>query len=179
MFEKINELDIKISKKIRMDHGESQWWKFVTFFAHSGDSWFWLIGLLAIWGFFSQWRSLAAFLFTAILGLAAFVMVVKFTVRRSRPPGKWGSIYRNTDPHSFPSGHAARASMLAVIAILTGPPWVAVIMAVWAILVSLSRVLTGMHYFSDVFVGTMIGIMAGQFSVLLWPLLSALLPAVY
>src|SRR5574340_900957 len=174
MLEKINELDISISKKIRMDHGDSQWWQIITFFAHSGDSWFWLIGLLAIWAFFREWRSLAAFLIAAILGLAALVMFIKFTVRRRRPPGKWGAMYRNTDPHSFPSGHAARAAMLAVIAIMIGPVWAAILMVIWAIIVSLSRVLTSMHYFSDVFVGMLLGIMAGQFSVLLKPLLSAL-----
>lgn len=179
MFERINELDITISKKIRMDHRETPWWKIVTFFAHSGDLWFWLIGLLLIWLAFPEQRSLAAFLLAAILGLASLVMLLKFTVRRSRPPGKWGTIYRNTDPHSFPSGHAARAAMLAVIAILAGPLWAALLMAVWAIIVSLSRILTGMHYFSDVFVGFMIGIMAGEFSVLIRPLLAALLPAVF
>lgn len=179
MFEKINKFDIRISERIRMDHGESRWWKYITFFAHSGDSWFWLIGLLVFWLVLAEWRTLTAFLITAILGLAAVVMVLKFAVRRRRPPGKWSSAYRNTDPHSFPSGHAARASMLAVIAILIGPPWAAVLMVFWAVMVSLSRVLTGMHYFSDVFAGVMLGIMAGQFSVLLRPLLSALLPAIF
>jgi len=179
MFEKINALDIKISNQIRMDHGESRWWKYITFFAHSGDSWFWLIGLLAVWLLFKQWRPLTAFLMAAILALAALVMFIKFTVRRSRPPGKWSVTYRNTDPHSFPSGHAARASMLAVITILIAPLWAAVLMVLWAVMVSLSRVLTGMHYFSDVFAGVMLGIVAGQFSVLLLPLLSALLPAIF
>ncbi|MHB0922421.1 MAG: phosphatase PAP2 family protein [Bellilinea sp.] len=179
MLDKIYDLDKKISENFRMDDGGSPWWKLVTFFAHSGDSWFWLIGLLAIWAFFSAWRDLAAFIIAAILGLAAMVMLVKFTVRRSRPPGEWGSIYRNTDPHSFPSGHAARASMLAVIAILSGPLWVGIVMAIWAILVSLSRILTGMHYFSDVLAGILLGIAIGQLGVLTRPVLSALLPIIF
>lgn len=179
MFEKINDLDIKISRKFRMDYGESQWWKYITFFAHSGDSWFWVIGLLVIWAFVPERRDTAAFIIAAIVGLAALVMIIKFTVRRRRPPGEWGSIYRNTDPHSFPSGHAARASMLATIAILIGPLWLAVLMVIWGVLVSQSRILTGMHYFSDVFAGILIGIAAGQFSVLLRPVLTALLPLVF
>jgi undecaprenyl-diphosphatase len=179
MFEKIDAIDSKISKIIRMDHGDSPWWKLVTFFAHSGDSWFWLAGLLAALVLFPTRRSLAAFVIAAILGLAAVVMVVKFTVRRSRPPGEWGTVYRNTDPHSFPSGHAARASMLAVIAVLSGPVWIAVLMVVWALLVSLSRVLTGMHYFSDIVAGILLGIAAGQFVVLIRPLLMTFLPTVF
>ena len=179
MFEKIDAIDTKISKIVRMDHGESPWWKLVTFFAHSGDSWFWLAGLLISLVLFPSRRPLATFLIAAILGLAVIVMVIKFTVRRSRPPGDWGAVYRNTDPHSFPSGHAARASLLAVIAVLTGPVWIAVLMGIWAILVSLSRVLTAMHYFSDIVAGILLGIAVGQFVVLIRPLLTALLPAVF
>ena len=179
MFEKIDAIDIRFSKWVRMDHGESAWWKLVTFFAHSGDSWFWLAGLILAAVFWPDWRKLAFFLIAAILGLAAVVMLIKFTVRRSRPPGEWGAIYRNTDPHSFPSGHAARASMLAVIAVLIGPVWTAIAMVIWAVLVSLSRVMTGMHYLSDILAGILIGIAAGQFSVLIRPLLAVLLPAIF
>ena len=179
MFEKFDAIDIKFSKWVRMDHGESSWWKLVTFFAHSGDSWFWLAGLILVGVFSAAWRSLASFLIFAILGLAAVVMLIKFTVRRSRPPGEWGAIYRNTDPHSFPSGHAARASMLAVIAVLIGPIWAAIAMVLWAILVSLSRVMTGMHYLSDILAGILLGIVAGQFAVLIRPVLTALLPAIF
>jgi len=179
MFEKIDAIDERFSKWVRMDHGQSPWWKLVTFFAHSGDSWFWLAGLILLGIFSFQWRSLAIFLIFGIIGLAAVVLLIKFTVRRSRPPGKWGAIYRNTDPHSFPSGHAARASMLAVIAVLIGPVWAAIGMVAWAVLVSLSRVMTGMHYLSDILAGIVLGIVAGQFVVLIRPFLMALLPAIF
>lgn len=179
MFEKIDAIDVRFSKWVRMDHGKSPWWNLVTFFAHSGDSWFWLAGLILAAVFYSPWRRLAFFIIFAILGLAAVVLLIKFTVRRSRPEGKWGAIYRNTDPHSFPSGHAARASMLAVITVLIGPVWAAVGMVLWAALVSLSRVMTGMHYLSDILAGILLGIVAGQFAVLIRPLLMALLPAVF
>jgi undecaprenyl-diphosphatase len=179
MLAKINKLDSLISVKMRLDHGETPWWKVVTFLAHSGDSWFWVIGLIIAWLILPAWRSLAAFLIATIVALAALVFFIKFVVRRSRPPGKWGSIYRNTDPHSFPSGHAARAAMLAVIAILSGPLWVGILMAAWALLVSLSRIMTGMHYFSDVLVGILLGIVAGQAAVLARPLLSTWLPLIF
>jgi undecaprenyl-diphosphatase len=55
--------------------------------------------------------------------LAAMVLGIKFLVRRKRPEGEWGQIYRNTDPHSFPSGHAARAFLIAVIASALAPAW--------------------------------------------------------
>jgi undecaprenyl-diphosphatase len=179
LFEKIDALDIKISRRVRMDHGSARGWRWVVFFAHSGDSWFWLAGLFLVALFSKPYRHLSDFLIAAILGLAALVMLIKFTVRRRRPPGEWGAVYRNTDPHSFPSGHAARATMLAVIAIVSGPIWSAVALGIWAVLVSLSRVLSGMHYFSDMVAGILIGIAAGQAAVLSRPLLSALLPALF
>ena len=93
--------------------------------------------------------------------LAALVMGLKFVIRRRRPAGDWGGIYRNTDPHSFPSGHAARAFLIAVIAAGLGPVWGAIALWVWAPLVSLARVAMGVHYMSDVVAGLIVGIAAG------------------
>jgi undecaprenyl-diphosphatase len=90
--------------------------------------------------------------------LAALVMSIKFLVRRKRPEGQWGSIYRNTDPHSFPSGHAARAFLIAVVAMGLGPIWLALVLWIWAPLVALARVAMGLHYLSDVLVGAALGI---------------------
>jgi membrane-associated phospholipid phosphatase len=53
--------------------------------------------------------------------MAAAVILLKFSIRRPRPEGEWGQIYRITDPHSFPSGHAARSATLAVMAIAWVP----------------------------------------------------------
>lgn len=130
--------------------------------AHSGDSWFWLAGLALVWlwgeGF---WRERALQLAVGILVAAALVMLVKFTVRRRRPQGEWGGIYRSTDPHSFPSGHAARAFMLAALALGQGPGWLGAILALWAPLVALARVSMGVHYLSDVLAGAAFGVLAG------------------
>ena len=96
-----------------------------------------------------------------VLVTATLVLIVKFTVRRRRPEGDWGGIYRSTDPHSFPSGHAARAFLLATMAVAFGPAWFGILLAVWAPLVALARVAMGVHYFSDVFVGALCGIFMG------------------
>ncbi len=93
--------------------------------------------------------------------LAGLVFLVKFSVRRQRPEGDWGAIYRSTDPHSFPSGHAARAAMLAVLGIGLGPTWFGLALVLWAPLVSLARVAMGVHYLSDVVAGVILGILAG------------------
>jgi undecaprenyl-diphosphatase len=137
-----------------------------TIFAHSGDSWFWGIALAVIaWRGDAFWRSWAVHLVLSIAALAVVVMAIKLLVRRRRPAGEWGAIYRNTDPHSFPSGHAARAALLAVLLSAWGPAWAAPIAIVWAPLVSLARVALGVHYLSDVVAGALLGLAAAALAV--------------
>jgi len=175
MLEKVYELDLKISDRLRMDNAQAKLWKAVTVVAHSGDSWFWVAGLILVWFFSQTYHGISAFLILAIIVLAGIVMGIKLFVRRRRPPGDWGAAYRNTDPHSFPSGHAARACMLAWFAVQLGPIWLAVLMVAWALLVSLSRIITGMHYFSDILAGILLGITSGQIILIARPLMEAYL----
>lgn len=179
MWEKIIAFDTTLTNRLRMEINDSLGWKLAAFFAHSGDSWFWLFGLGLIWLISKPWRSLSAFLILDILLLAVLVMAIKFMFRRSRPPGEWGSIYRNTDPHSFPSGHAARAAMLAVIAVAIAPLWAAIGLSIWAILVSLSRIFTGMHYLSDVIAGILLGVLCGNVFLLIRSSMETSLPFLF
>jgi undecaprenyl-diphosphatase len=105
-------------------------------------------------------------LFIGIFITAVFVLVLKFIIQRPRPEGDWGQVYRRSDPHSFPSGHAARATMLTVIMILSGYYWVGLIMVAWTVLVDISRIKLGVHYLSDIIVGTIIGLVIGTIVVL-------------
>jgi undecaprenyl-diphosphatase len=131
-----------------------------VFFAHSGDSWFWALGLFVVWlSSNSFWKQWAVVQFAGISLLAALVLVIKFRVRRKRPEGEWGRVYRFTDPHSFPSGHAARAFLIATIAAGLGPTWLAVALWIWAPLVALARVAMGVHYVSDIVAGMILGIL--------------------
>ncbi len=179
MMQKLIQCDVNLSNRMRMEVDESFRWKLVAFLAHSGDSWFWLLGLGLVWLFSSAWRGFSAFLMVDILLLAALVMSIKFLVRRSRPPGEWGSIYRNTDPHSFPSGHAARAVMIASVVAANAPFWLVVCVSVWAVLVSLSRIFTGMHYLSDVLVGMLLGLACGGVFLSLQEWMRTILPFLF
>lgn len=137
-----------------------------TLLAHSGDSWFWALGLAVVaWQGDATWRAWAWRIFLAIAALAVLVMSLKLVIRRRRPAGDWGAIYRNTDPHSFPSGHAARAAMLAVLLCAWGPAWAAPIALVWAPLMSVARVALGVHYLSDVIAGALLGLIAAGVAV--------------
>jgi len=161
-FTSILELDQRISARLRVAEKPGLLRSVAIFFAHSGDSWFWGLALIILWFVRPQpWKDWSVVQFLSIVLLAVVVLVFKFSIRRKRPEGEWGGIYRSTDPHSFPSGHAARAFLLAVVATGLGPGWLAAILWIWAPLVALARVAMGVHYLSDIAAGAVLGLMMG------------------
>ena len=164
------EADARWSARLRIAEKPGRLRTFAAILAHSGDSWFWLLGLALTWWWGNAvWKVLALRYIGAIFALAFVVMAIKFSVRRRRPEGDWGTIYRATDPHSFPSGHAARAALLAILTMAWGPLWLAAVLLVWALLLSLARVSMGVHYLSDVVVGAALGIIAAALAILIFP----------
>jgi undecaprenyl-diphosphatase len=123
------ELDARLSAHMRVAERPGFLRRLAVILAHSGDSWFWwgALGLL-LWLGTPFWKSWSQVVLISILGLAVLVLAIKFLVRRKRPEGEWGGFYRKTDPHSFPSGHAARAFLLAVLVTGLGPSWLSVIL---------------------------------------------------
>ncbi len=169
--------DLNWSSRLRLRHERSLRFKLAAFLAHSGDSWFWLVGLFIVWLFAGlAWKQRSVLMALGVLGLAVTVLLIKFSVRRRRPEGEWGAIYRNTDPHSFPSGHAARAAMLAIVGLGLGPLWLGLLLLVWAPLVSLARVIVGVHYVSEVLAGLVIGLLAGVLILFIGPYILTIFP---
>ena len=167
---KLLDLDSKYSKSLQIADKPGPLRTLAVICAHSGDSWFWILGLGLLWWLGTDyWKARAAGMMIGVLATAVVVLIIKFTVRRKRPDGEWGNIYRITDPHSFPSGHAARAAMLAVMAIGLGPPWFGFIIFLWAPLVILARVAMGLHYLSDVLIGALLGIFIGLIMLAILP----------
>ena len=159
---RVLELDASLSTSMRVAERPGALRRAAALLAHSGDSWFWLLGLALVWLLGTdEWKYRALVMAAGILATAVVVMAIKFIVRRQRPAGEWGQIYRSTDPHSFPSGHAARAAMLAVLGVALGPGWFGAALLVWAPLVGLARVTMGVHYLSDVIAGMVLGILMG------------------
>lgn len=180
MLQKIMDFDHKISDKIRIRPGKKLLWNVAAILAHTGDSWYWLGALFLVWLLAKdEWHNKAAYFAIGIAVQIVIIFAIKFTVRRSRPAGEWGAFYRNTDPHSFPSGHAARAGLLAAMAVGLGPAWFALVIVIWAPIMSLARVVMGVHYLVDVLAGLLIGILIGWLVILLEPFWFLLVPFVF
>lgn len=170
VIKKISEWDIQFTNLLRLKPSSKINWRLSTIIAHSGDSWYCLSVLLIIWFLSSgEWRTISASLGLGTFILALIVLTIKFTIKRKRPVGEWGGIYRNTDPHSFPSGHATRVFFLTSMAWGIAPLWFAIMLTIWAPLVSLSRIQTGLHYLSDVIAGVLLGWVLGKFTLLFVP----------
>lgn len=156
------EIDDRWSSQLRIAENPGMLRTLAAFVAHSGDSWFWGIGLgIVFLSGDNEAKLWSLHLLGAIIITAVIVLTIKLLVRRQRPEGDWGSIYRNTDPHSFPSGHSARAALLATLVVGLGPIWLIPIIILWAPLVSLARVAMGVHYISDIVAGGLLGFLAG------------------
>ncbi len=176
-------LDLDWTAALRIESHRGPLWWGAALVAHSGDSWVCAITLALAWlltlGKNPYWHNLAAVLEISIVIQALFVFLIKALIRRERPMGEWGGIYRQYDPHSFPSGHATRAILLAVMAVALGPAWLGLAVAIWAPLVAISRVMTGLHYTSDILGGVVLGIVMGLIMVAVSPVWPGLLPFLF
>jgi diacylglycerol kinase family enzyme/membrane-associated phospholipid phosphatase len=117
-----------------------------------------------------KWTRRAALRGLASLAIASTTanVVVKQLVGRARPDGLlvWpGTAPRTT---SFPSGHAASAAAFATGVALEAPG-LAVPIGGLAALVAASRLVTRVHYPSDVVAGLALGTAAGLVTVRWWP----------
>jgi undecaprenyl-diphosphatase len=126
--------------------------------AHSGDSFIWAGLMVAAWFLGDhQWKTRAVVTFAGLAVAEVVVIGVKMVIRRKRPPGESGMIYRKADPYSFPSGHAARAMLLCLLAWQLGPLPAFIAIVAWSPFMVLSRIAIGIHYVFDVIVGILLG----------------------
>lgn len=165
----VREHDLALSERLRvatLAAGVGR--RLATIVAHSADGWWCLTvaaALVLLGG--PRWRASALAIVVGFVTSATVVRVLKTRVRRERPAGEWGTRQRRSDPHAFPSGHAARAAMLAVIVgIAAGSAGIAAALALWAVAVATARVAVGVHYLSDVVAGLAVGIACGAVTML-------------
>lgn len=100
------------------------------------------------------------------LDLPSFMLLKRF-FRRPRPYESLRHCEHGIvpgDPFSMPSGHAAAAALFSVQIAYFFPSYGGMAFA-WAMMVGGSRVLLGVHYPSDVFVGFALGVACSVLSI--------------
>jgi undecaprenyl-diphosphatase len=145
-----------------------RWWMLLA--TRAGDGWLW--GLVGLGVLFSssdpvRFRALEAAALAVAAGIGTFHRV-KRMVCRIRPkdiePHCWATIVTR-DRFSFPSGHSTTAFAVAV-SLGSFYPEIMGLLLILALNVAISRVVVGMHFMSDVIVGSGAGAALGYLAVL-------------
>jgi len=172
--DRIQSLDTSLTTPLTLSPGRGPAQLAALALAHSGDSIVWA-GLCALAWFLgdTRWKDRALVVFAGLVIAEIVVVGVKMCIRRPRPPGNAGMIYRKADPFSFPSGHAARATMLCLLAVVFGPRAAIIAVMIWSPFMVLSRVAIGLHYVFDVAGGIILGVLLTMALLSLTPLLTS------
>lgn len=110
------------------------------------------------------WRTL---LVTVAFTLTSWTTTaIKEVVERDRPPGE--PRIDRPDSYSFPSGHASTA-FAAAVALSLVVPRAAPFALTLAALVAYSRVYLGVHYWTDILAGAVLGTLVALAVVRAWP----------
>jgi undecaprenyl-diphosphatase len=139
-----------------------------------GDGWLWYaLGLILLfYGGAHRFDAIAAAGAASIAGILLF-RALKKTSHRERPcdiePHCWSSVLP-PDRYSFPSGHSITAFAVSVSVGLFYPELMAWLLTA-AVLIAASRIILGMHFLSDVIVGSGIGVLLAVASFHLFYLL--------
>ncbi|WP_117235773.1 phosphatase PAP2 family protein [Vibrio maerlii] len=136
--------------------------------SHTGDGHLYLFIGLAAWALDHQLGLL--FLCAGLLAFALelpIYWVTKNSFRRQRPyvlSKLIPSFITPSDQYSLPSGHTAAAFLMATLTSHFYPE-LGVVAFVWASLIGSARILLGVHFFTDVLIGALLGSGCAQLSV--------------
>lgn len=135
---------------------------------------FWIpLYILFIYLIREAWKNKAPWIgqVTAVATLGFTLLLtflVKLWVSRIRPSGeaefsKLLRVLAESESYSFFSGHAANSFALTTVVVLLVQhrfPWAA-LFYIWPLAFSFSRIYVGVHYPSDILVGTVVGLLVG------------------
>lgn len=129
--------------------------------------------LLAYLFFFGKYSSYFSFTKALLVPGISFVLlsVVRKLINRPRPYEKFGVapvIKKDTKGQSFPSRHVFSATIIAMTFLLMSPwSWLGVIFLFVSIALAIVRVVSGVHFISDVIAGILVAVLAAFVGYLL------------
>ncbi len=142
-----------------------RWWMLGA--TRAGDGWLWaLVGLAVLFSSDAmRFRAVEAAGFAVCAGIVIFLKVKRVFCRlrpRDIEPHCWAHIVTK-DKFSFPSGHSTTAFAVAVC-LGSFYPEIRPALLFLAANIAVSRVIVGMHFLSDVLVGSGMGALLGYFA---------------
>lgn len=156
---KLIDIDKKLSYQLfslnrKYNHTGQKYLKALEYSCH-GIPWLMFVSIC----FYMSSRTKSEFYAQLLTGLIfdiIYIVVFKSFARRCRPTyaSQEDSIMISVDKLSFPSGHASRSIYLALF---FSQYWFSSIVWLWAIAVTISRVLYGRHFLGDIFGGVLVG----------------------
>lgn len=130
-----------------------------------GLLWFGLCGVLLLLHYLTSdyvYLTHTTNMFTLLITDIIIVAPIKVFFKRPRPPVNKGTIplsVSSVDHYAFPSGHASRCVALAVYFCYMPPFRLQThLWYIWALVVSVSRVMIGRHHVADVVAGMAAGL---------------------
>ena len=164
VWEQIQSNDFRLMRRVNRWRAP-RWFRILMIAAtRGGDGWLWFaLGfILLAFGGGHRFVAIGSAGAAALTGICLF-QTLKRMSNRKRPceiePHCWSSILP-PDKYSFPSGHSITAFAVAISVGMFYPELqVSLLMA--ALLIAGSRIVLGMHFLSDVLVGSTIGIFLG------------------
>ncbi|HAG96128.1 MAG: phosphatase PAP2 family protein [Pseudomonadales bacterium] len=151
---------IRLNRWIRDSHLH----RFFSTISRLGDGIFWY-GLMLL---FPVFMGAEGFVITALMILMAAwgVYIYRYIKKRSMRPRPFVSHRcirqgaRTLDCYSFPSGHTMHAVAFTIL-LTYAVPGLGLLLLPFALLTALARVVLGLHYPSDVFMGAVLGMVNG------------------
>lgn len=122
--------------------------------------------LLVYLFFYAHLSSYFSFKRALLVPAISFVLltIVRALINRPRPYEKFELqpvIKKDTKGNSFPSRHVFSATMIAMTFLLMSPfGWLGLLFLVVAVLLAVVRVVSGVHYISDVVAGFCVAVIA-------------------
>ena len=128
--------------------------------------------LLVYLFFFGKISSYFSFQKALLVPGVSFVLLTLFRkwINRPRPYEKFDVppvIKKDTSGHSFPSRHVFSATMIAMTFLLMSPwSWIGLLFLIVSVVLAVVRVLSGVHFISDVVAAIIIAVFAAFFGYL-------------